>query len=288
MTMPRRFPVCPCCDATAFSRLQGGADAPAPADWRDFFYGGRNLLGPVFRCRSCGFHFRDHLTAEADALYAAAPPQDYFALEDQRLAYFAKIRARLARIPEPGTRLLDFGSASGAWLYQWPGAAHRVGIEINPAFRQIAAERGIETLSTPPPGMRFDIVSAFDFVEHLPDPRGFLQSLESLCAPGATIILGVPDMGKWLARLLGLRYYLYCPMHYNYFTATALEALIRRALPSAAIRIAPSPKMYATFGGAAKWLPGPQLPRALRRLPLPAGYAASLIAVIGVGEGVGA
>jgi 2-polyprenyl-3-methyl-5-hydroxy-6-metoxy-1,4-benzoquinol methylase len=50
-------------------------------------------------------------------------------------------------------------------------------------------------------GAPYDVVLAADVLEHLRDPGGLLRELHGVCAPDATLVASVPNIGHWYPRL---------------------------------------------------------------------------------------
>ena len=88
-------------------------------------------------------------------------------------------------------RLLDVGSADGpsvGWLY----APHKVSLDLDP--RGLQAPSGIcgSVLALPFADASFEVVSAFDVVEHCEPERVALEELCRVLQPGGRLLLSVP------------------------------------------------------------------------------------------------
>ena len=117
----------------------------------------------------------------------------------------------LARLP-PGGRVVDLGCGSGALLGQLAGrAAYRAGVELSATAAAAAAKVADEVVNRPftgplpfPPAS-FDVVVCADVLEHLPEPAVGLSAAAELCRPGGAVVVSVPNVAYWQARLRLLR-----------------------------------------------------------------------------------
>ncbi len=74
----------------------------------------------------------------------------------------------------------------------------------------------------------FDLITAFDVFEHLPNLDSYLQALTRLLAPGGRLVVTVPDVGSRMAALSGRRWNMYLLEHLWYFNEKTLAALMAR------------------------------------------------------------
>jgi SAM-dependent methyltransferase len=122
-----------------------------------------------------------------------------------------------------GKRLLDVGAGSGKLVRFLRGHgidAH--GIEPSRALfdRFLAGDAAftcatLDELRASTP-QTFDIVTAFDVIEHVPDPRGFLRGVSALLEPGGTFFASTPDVDSLAARAFGRRWHFYYAYHLSY------------------------------------------------------------------------
>lgn len=140
-------------------------------------------------------------------------------------------RRALKRSVRP-IRLLDFGCGAGDFLSGLDQSAfHAQGIEINPAGRAACRGKGLtvdDSLPLVPPSleMRFDIITMWHVLEHLPTPQDTLLSLRHFLRPGGAIVIAVPNH-----RSLGFRaggadwFHLDSPRHLFIPSQTTIEHL---------------------------------------------------------------
>ena len=108
----------------------------------------------------------------------------------------------------PGGGSLDVGCSTGAWLEVARDAGWQpIGIEIGDAFAQVARGRGFEahtgTLAEVAPGLEphsFALITFWDVLEHLPEPRAALEQAAGLLAPGGAIALTFPNVAGLYPR----------------------------------------------------------------------------------------
>ncbi|HKB23770.1 MAG TPA: class I SAM-dependent methyltransferase, partial [Methylomirabilota bacterium] len=77
---------------------------------------------------------------------------------------------------------------------------------------------------------RFDVVTAFHVLEHVPDPVAVLRRMLGWLAPGGLLIVEVPNAGGLGATLFGGAWSgLELPRHLSHFTPVTLERAVRLA-----------------------------------------------------------
>jgi SAM-dependent methyltransferase len=75
----------------------------------------------------------------------------------------------------------------------------------------------------------FDVITAFQVFEHLPDPPAALNTLVRFLAPGGLLLIEVPNIATWSVRLLGPRHRHFVPDHLYFFSARTLGRLLQQA-----------------------------------------------------------
>ncbi|HTY03046.1 MAG TPA: class I SAM-dependent methyltransferase [Rhodocyclaceae bacterium] len=146
---------------------------------------------------------------------------------DWQLAHDA-IERRFPEMPA----VLDVGCFDGRFLGSL-GSAKRYGIEISDSAAAVAAQRGVtilghdfEDIDTT---LRFDVITAFDVIEHAEDPRAFLESLNQRLLPGGLLVVSTGDLDAWSWRMAGSRYW-YCaiPEHISFVSRRWFAGAARR------------------------------------------------------------
>jgi SAM-dependent methyltransferase len=155
---------------------------------------------------------------------------------EMRVRSFGAALRRLAKhLPPPGARVLDIGTAGGAFLT----AADRFGYDthgLEPSQylvnqgkgRGLKLEQG--TIDKHDfPARSFDMVCLWDVIEHLTDPKAALVEIRKLLKPSGVLLINYPDIGTWQARLAGRRFWWILSVHLHHFTRKTMTEICRRA-----------------------------------------------------------
>ena len=147
----------------------------------------------------------------------------------QDLDFFAHER----RLRECGL-FLDLGCATGVLLQKMRQRGWRVqGVEIcEPAARYAVEHRSVPVHlgpveSAPLAEGSCAVVHTSHVIEHVPDPRLFLQRIHHLLCPGGLAVIVTPDRSGFQARLFGRRWRSAIADHVNLFSSAQLIRLMR-------------------------------------------------------------
>jgi 2-polyprenyl-3-methyl-5-hydroxy-6-metoxy-1,4-benzoquinol methylase len=134
--------------------------------------------------------------------------------------------------PARGRSLLDVGAYCGFFADVAREAGFRAeGLELSRWAAAHARGLGLEIheetlVARAASGARYDVVTMWDVVEHLPDPRRELEAAFELLAPGGRLHLSTIDTSSLVARALGARWPWLMHMHLVYFDRRNLAALL--------------------------------------------------------------
>lgn len=206
--------------------------------------------GAVYRCAGCGVYFvRDPEMAadQASLFYTTIDEQKYVRyFEPFRKRQYAEVLERLHLVP--GITHLDIGASYG-WMVEVGVALgfDSLGVEPgNAPVRSQAIQKRIVQASlehyTATLGPRFDLVTMWHVLEHLPNPEQAVQCIRRLLDDHGRLLIAVPNAEGRLYRVglalqRGLRrpelmdnlWYFHNPnMHYYYYTPVALAKLMER------------------------------------------------------------
>jgi SAM-dependent methyltransferase len=195
--------------------------------------------GTILRCQSCGFGFLASRLSEEELA------QLYTQLDHQMYEAEAEGRARTAiqhfkiihRHVSAGS-LLDVGCASGGFLqicaqngFQVTGVEPSTGL-ANKAREVLSGKGEVLCATLQQTSFRkasFDAVTLWDVLEHVSNPRDFLRLCRLVLKPEAYLFANVPDLDSFQARVLGRRWPLLLPEHFNYFTRKSLGLCAKNA-----------------------------------------------------------
>jgi 2-polyprenyl-3-methyl-5-hydroxy-6-metoxy-1,4-benzoquinol methylase len=193
------------------------------------------LLDQVVRCRSCSLHYVNP-RPQAELIiegYSAAEDPTFVAQNQGRIHSFEKVLRKLltleGRRDGQGQRFLDVGCAGGASLV----AAKTCGFDpvgVEPS--RWMADYGRRTYGVEihdgilQPGMfaeqTFDVITLWDVLEHIPDPKALLDLIGRLLRPAGIFVVSYPDFRSVMGRLLGDRWPFWLSVHLLYYDRTTI------------------------------------------------------------------
>jgi SAM-dependent methyltransferase len=165
-------------------------------------------------------------------LYASARPRGIAVVQ---LAHRAVNAIRLGTLGHPTGRLLDVGCGKGHFLASARAAGwDAVGLEYAQSSADEAKARyGLDVIvadyMTASLGERFDAVTMWHVLEHLPDPLSAIERARSLLVDDGRLLISVPNLSSLQARIFGPDWlHLDLPRHLFHFTPRSLERLLER------------------------------------------------------------
>lgn len=137
---------------------------------------------------------------------------------------------------QPKGQLLEVGFGNGATLARLKSVGWNVtGVEFDPVSVELAKSRNLDARLGSLEECNFsdgafDAVVASHLIEHLPDPRTYLQECARILRPGGKLVLTTPNVRSLGHRLFGLNWRgLEPPRHLHIFGPNALMRLAQES-----------------------------------------------------------
>jgi SAM-dependent methyltransferase len=200
----------------------------------------------LVRCPACGLVFQEPQPTDDDLARTYYHDEEWtrMLLGPLREILLERAQQQLSFLDQAGVRpdergLLDVGCSSGSFMEL---AGRRgwtaIGVELGESTAQAARDRGLDVRTGTlravadqfPPGS-FSLITFWDVLEHLRDPREELALARRLLAPGGTLAATMPNVAglypqttlRLLARPTGAWEYPELPVHlYDFSTRTAM------------------------------------------------------------------
>lgn len=200
----------------------------------------------VYRCGLCGhiqvpagvMHSSDGVSIyeeEHAEIFEGEGTADYYLDDSAADAARAKI-AFVRRYAWRGT-LLDIGASYGHFLAAASPGFDAYGIELNPSAvswsrEHLAVRNCVGSVYEIPDAIPrpLAVMTAWDVIEHLDDPRAALMECRRHLVPGGWLFVSTPDASSLSARLMGTRWHYQDPVqHINLFSQENLGRLLRES-----------------------------------------------------------
>lgn len=191
------------------------------------------LRDPLVKCRICGFQYVNPRIDSNAALeeYTNAIDETFVSQARGRELTFKRCLSEVQKAwkKKPGS-VLDVGTANGSflkvakdggwavegcepnrWMCKW--CWDNYGIEINQGTLFDGHYDDEE----------FDIVTLWDVLEHTSDAMATLKECARVLRPGGLVVVNYPDIGSWIAKMMGCKWVFLLSVHYFYFTRKTIR-----------------------------------------------------------------
>jgi 2-polyprenyl-3-methyl-5-hydroxy-6-metoxy-1,4-benzoquinol methylase/uncharacterized Fe-S cluster-containing radical SAM superfamily protein len=200
---------------------------------------------PVHECAVCGLKFTPLDTfreryGDGNSLYSrgyfesngAVGYSNYSAISVSNFLWQPAFIELIGEVN--GKKVLDVGCATGILLglLRERGAADLTGVEVSAYAAAEAAAKGFKVFNADILSLdeaeKYDIITAFDVMEHVPDLRAFLGKVRSLLRDDGIFVFLTPDAGSETALGERENWYGYRSSleHIHYFSISSLSYII--------------------------------------------------------------
>ncbi len=205
----------------------------------------------VFFCEQCELGVLDAKQSEAElkTFYATEyrqigkPKLDSNSDASDLFNAYEKFQTDRINILKPyfakNMRLLEFGCSSGMFLYHAKKYLKEiVGVDYDKASTEFASKKcncvvyNGNIRETKEQKESFDIAVAFQTLEHVGDPKDFIEQMKEYTRKGGVIAIEVPNLYDALVHVYDLPYhkkFFYHKSHLWYFTEKSLKKLMLKA-----------------------------------------------------------
>ncbi len=196
---------------------------------------------PIRLCDECGYaerneqrSFEQHIHLQEEYFDNTAAPPPGVPKWPARSALLARRVNRL--FARPG-RMLDIGCGPGEWMATMGQLGWELhGIEVASVVADIARKfTGGKIFCGPfeqyqPPADGFDLITAFALIEHLLDPRQFVEWAQRHLRPGGVFIVMTGDRASRHGVEAGDQWpYYWLDEHFSFFSGESLRRLFLSA-----------------------------------------------------------
>ena len=159
-------------------------------------------------------------------------------------------RRKISEYKQSGN-ILDIGCSSGAFLGTMKANSWKLyGIEMEAATAQRArATTGAEVfvgdaVAAPFAAESFDVITCFDLLEHVYDPREFLTKVRVWLKPDGIIYVALPNIDSWESKTMGSYWFgLELPRHLFHFSPKSLR-FVMKSLGFSEVSVQTPPTTY--------------------------------------------
>ena len=211
---------------------------------RDRLHGKSGVFSYVM-CDRCGLvYMNPQISIQALADFY---PNDYgpYQTKTAKPARSVKKMRKKSRLPEyvlsnlnKSTFLLDVGCGNGKFLYDTKKLTETQvrGVDISETAVRAAKEnfgldifRGSIT-EAPFENDSFDLITAWQYLEHVPRPLEVLHRFHQLLKPDGICLIGTPNFDSVTAKIFKDSWYcLDCPRHLHVYTPDTIRKLMEKA-----------------------------------------------------------
>ena len=172
--------------------------------------------------------------------------EDYISHTDEKKGFISFLYQRvkqyslkkklklISNLQKDKGRLLDIGAGTGSFL----AAAKQqnwstFGVEPNEKARKLSLEKNVKLENTLAAfeGEKFEVITLWHVLEHLPNLENIVKSIEDLLSPNGILVIAVPNYKSWDAKYYKSFWAAYdVPRHLWHFSQKSMTLLFSSKL----------------------------------------------------------
>lgn len=191
----------------------------------------------LFHCIECDLQFWLPLEKPPPTFYEDEIVTIYKELHKGREKLDKRFKKFFERHPSLyNKKILDLGCGDGVFIEALTPNNELYGVDIDKRSIEVARQRGLKNLYNMDVeefinyakeiGLRFDLITMFDLLEHLTDPKKVLEKLKSILKPSGLIVGTLPNRDRLFTNHIKTDF---PPHHFYRFSKRSLEQFIKRA-----------------------------------------------------------
>ena len=233
--------ICGSLEAHVLQPAQYDIDALQDTDFARTFSSSSDerLNHQLVACAHCGLQYVSPRLRADSVLkgYAAGSDEQFVSQAKGRELTFTQCLEVIERVWDgPPGRLLDIGTGGGSFPYMASKRGWKAeGCEPNHWLCEWAREnyglhiRQGTVFDQHYPAKSFEVVTLWDVLEHTPDPKTEVRETHRLLKEDGLLVINYPDIGSWMARLMGRSWVFLLDVHLFYFTRMTIRKLLEDA-----------------------------------------------------------
>ena len=192
---------------------------------------------PIVTCEKCDLTYASKQPKNLDDVYSQSDYLkksilSYDKNRKYRIKRFGLERIKILKKYKKSGKLLDFGCGTGWFLEGAKNYFDTYGVEYSDTIREWLFDTfSIKTFKTLKDikKEKFDIITAFDVIEHVPNPLDLLNNLKKILKKDGIILIYTPNFNSLGFKYLGNYNNLLCPPnHLFYFNKASFDFLCKK------------------------------------------------------------
>jgi len=191
--------------------------------------------GDFYNCVDCDFVFKDldSLSINLDEYYANLTDDYYDSLQENRRVLEHNKMLGIINQNKLNGNVLDIGCGTGGFLdsldsKQW----EKWGIDPALFTGKILKEKNIKPINTgflnaELPKKYFDVVTMFDVMEHIYEPKKYIKKIKEILKDDGIILLATPNVSSLMAKISGKHWRHYSAIgHITFYSPKILKQIL--------------------------------------------------------------